>query len=114
MSIQPLSPKVIAQIQSSVAITSLNDVVCELTKNALDAQCFKIKISVNYSQGSCTVEDDGHGILPAEFHDGGGLGKAYRKTHSGQNPKYLAKPHQILQSQRTGLITAFVVLLSLP
>ncbi|TVY48317.1 DNA mismatch repair protein [Lachnellula occidentalis] len=79
MSIQPLPPDVIAQIKSSIAITSLNGVLCELMKNSLDASSTKIDISVNYARGVCVVEDDGLGILPAEFREGGGLGKLYRK-----------------------------------
>lgn len=79
MSIQPLPPDVIAQIKSSIAITSLNGVICELVKNSLDASSTKIDISVNYARRNCAVEDDGLGILPAEFREGGGLGKLYRK-----------------------------------
>jgi len=48
-------------------------------KNSLDASSTKIDISVNYARGSCVVEDDGLGILPSEFREGGGLGKLYRK-----------------------------------
>ncbi|TVY89756.1 DNA mismatch repair protein MutL [Lachnellula willkommii] len=80
MSIQPLPPDVIAQIKSSIAITSLNGVLCELVKNSLDASSTKIDISVNYARGSCAVEDDGLGILPAEFREGGGLGKLYHSS----------------------------------
>lgn len=79
MSIQPLPSDVIARIKSSIAITSLNGVVCELAKNSLDASSSKIDISLDYAKGSCTVEDDGLGILPAEFRDAGGLGKLYRE-----------------------------------
>lgn len=77
-SIRPLSPDAISQIKSSIAITSLNGVVLELLKNALDAQAHKVNITVEYSRGSCSVEDDGLGIPPAEFQDNGGLGKIYR------------------------------------
>ncbi|TVY83422.1 DNA mismatch repair protein MutL [Lachnellula suecica] len=85
MSIQQLPPDVIAQIKSSIAITSLNGVVCELVKNSLDASSTKIDISVDYPRGGCIVEDDGSGILPAEFREGGGLGMMYpeqRETRS--------------------------------
>lgn len=79
MSIQPLPPDVIAQIKSSIAITSLNGVVCELLKNSLDAGATKIDINIDYPRGGCVVEDDGLGIFPIEFRETGGLGKCYRK-----------------------------------
>ncbi len=82
MSIQPLPPDVIAQIKSSISITSLNTVICELMKNSLDAGSTKIDIIVDYERGSCTVEDNGLGILPSEFADGGSLGKLYREFSS--------------------------------
>jgi DNA mismatch repair protein MLH3 len=79
MSIQQLPSDVIAQIKSSTAITSLNGVIYELTKNSLDARCTKVDITVDYGKGACMVEDDGFGIPPAEFRDGGGLGKLHRQ-----------------------------------
>lgn len=78
MSIQPLPPDVIAQLKSSIAITSLNGVVFELVKNSLDAASSKIDISVDYLRGGCVVEDDGLGIPTSEFEEKGGLGKLYR------------------------------------
>ncbi|PVH81788.1 hypothetical protein DL98DRAFT_514439 [Cadophora sp. DSE1049] len=80
MSIQPLPPDVVAQIKSSITITSLNGVVCELVKNSLDANASKVDISVDYSRGSCSVEDDGLGILPSEFQTTGHLGKLYHSS----------------------------------
>ncbi|KAK8134267.1 hypothetical protein PG984_006279 [Apiospora sp. TS-2023a] len=78
MSIKPLPPDVAAQIKSSITITSLNDAVCGLVENSLDAKATKITIFVDYSRGNCTVEDNGEGIPPAEFRDGGGgLGKPH-------------------------------------
>ncbi|KAI5923725.1 hypothetical protein F4810DRAFT_667148 [Camillea tinctor] len=77
MSIQHLPDHVIAQIKSSTTITSLNGVVCGLVKNALDANATKISLSVDYARGSCSAEDNGLGILPAEFKPGGGLGKLH-------------------------------------
>lgn len=79
MSIRLLPPDVVAQIKSSTTITSLNGVVCELVKNSLDAESTKISIDVDYARGGCVVEDDGLGIMPAEFLESGGLGKMYRK-----------------------------------
>ncbi|KAI9732686.1 MAG: DNA mismatch repair protein [Claussenomyces sp. TS43310] len=76
-SIRPLPSDVVAQIQSSVAITSLNAVVVELIKNSLDASSQKIDVSVEYPRGNCTVEDDGLGILPSEFQANGGLAKLH-------------------------------------
>lgn len=83
-SIRPLPPDVVAQIKSSTIIASLNTVVIELLKNSLDADSNKIDISVEYSRGNCTVEDDGLGIPPPEFKENGGLGKLYREQFLGR------------------------------
>ncbi|KAJ8124708.1 hypothetical protein O1611_g8932 [Lasiodiplodia mahajangana] len=77
MSIRPLPDSVIAQIKSSTTITSLNGVVCGLLRNSLDAGATRVTISVDYVRGNCLVEDDGVGILPAEFKSSGGLGKLH-------------------------------------
>lgn len=77
MSIKPLPGDVVAQIKSSVAITSLNNVICGLVKNALDAEATKINLTVDYSRGNCSIEDNGVGIPPSEFMDGGGLGQLH-------------------------------------
>jgi DNA mismatch repair protein MLH3 len=69
----------VEKIRSSARVTSLNDVACELLKNALDAGAAHINISVDYGRANCTVEDDGEGILPAEFRENGGLGKHHRE-----------------------------------
>jgi DNA mismatch repair protein MLH3 len=79
MSIRPLPGDVIAQIRSSIVITSLNAVVCGLVENALDAGASRISISVNYGRGNCSVEDNGIGIEPADFQEGGGLGNLHCK-----------------------------------
>lgn len=81
MSIKQLPPDVVAQIKSSIAITSLNSVVLGLVKNALDAQASKINISVDYRKGNCSVEDNGRGIAPTEFLANGGLGKLHCKRY---------------------------------
>jgi DNA mismatch repair protein MLH3 len=80
--IQPLPPEVVAQIRSSAAITSLNDVVRDLLCNALDAQSTKIEIEVDFGRGSCIIQDDGHGIQPLEFEPDGGLGVIYCRFDS--------------------------------
>ncbi|KAJ4311860.1 DNA mismatch repair protein [Neodidymelliopsis sp. IMI 364377] len=97
MSIQRLPEEVVAQIKSSTAIVSLNGVVVELLKNSLDARASKIDATVDFARGSCTVEDNGLGIAPAEFGEDGGLGKLYctSKYHSddpqlGRNGTFLA------------------------
>ena len=77
MSIRPLPDEVAAQIKSSTTIVSLTGVVLELLKNSLDARASKVTVTVDFARGSCTVEDDGLGILPAEFSEQGGLGKLY-------------------------------------
>ncbi|KAI0116337.1 hypothetical protein GGR51DRAFT_501068 [Nemania sp. FL0031] len=77
MSIRPLPDSVVAQIKSSITITSLNGVICGLFKNSLDAGANRVTISIDYIRGNCSVEDDGLGILPAEFKPSGGLGKLH-------------------------------------
>ncbi|KAL8688201.1 MAG: hypothetical protein Q9218_005831, partial [Villophora microphyllina] len=79
-SIRPLPDDVAAQIKSSTTVPSLENVVVELSKNALDAGCRRIDIVVDFSRGACTVEDDGLGISPEEFLDTGGLGKAFHTS----------------------------------
>lgn len=76
--IQRLPEEVAAQIKSSATLTSLEDVIVGLLKNSLDAGSRRIDISVDFSRGACTVEDDGCGITPEEFLETGGLGKAFR------------------------------------
>lgn len=77
--ILPLPADAVAQIKSSIGITSLNVVAVELLKNALDAHSEKIDITIDYCRGSCIVEDDGLGIPPLEFRERGGLGKLHRE-----------------------------------
>ncbi|KAF2229346.1 hypothetical protein EV356DRAFT_475511, partial [Viridothelium virens] len=82
--IRPLPPEVVDQIKSSVAITSLNDVVSELVKNSLDADATKIEVTIDYARGGCIVKDDGLGINAQEFQEEGGLGKLHHTSkHSG-------------------------------
>ncbi|KAF5024339.1 hypothetical protein F66182_3616 [Fusarium sp. NRRL 66182] len=80
MSIRPLPQDVVDKIKSSVNITSLSGVVCGLIANSLDAGASKIIISIDYTRGNCTVEDNGSGIPPQEFKDGGGLGKLHHTS----------------------------------
>jgi DNA mismatch repair protein MLH3 len=77
MSIKPLPAEVIAQIKSSVVITSLNSVVLGVLQNSLDADATKVNISVDYTRGNCSVEDNGLGIPPPTFEPDGGLGKLH-------------------------------------
>jgi DNA mismatch repair protein MLH3 len=77
-SIRPLPAEVVAQIKSSIAITSLNGVVLELLKNSLDASASKLDVEIDYGRGNCTVLDNGLGIPPADFEPEGGLGKLHR------------------------------------
>ena len=81
-SIFPLPSDVRAQIQSSITITSLEDVVVELVKNALDAEATEIKIHLDSSKGACEVKDNGVGIPPADFGADGSLGRQFRKRAS--------------------------------
>ncbi|KAB5585612.1 hypothetical protein GE09DRAFT_983593 [Coniochaeta sp. 2T2.1] len=86
MSIKQLPPDVVAQIKSSIAITSLNSVILGLLRNSLDAKAFKINISVDYRRGNCSVEDNGLGIAPTEFLEVGGLGKLHYTSKNPPNP----------------------------
>ena len=81
-SIRPLPTEVAKQIDSSTAIPSLNSVIIGLTKNSLDAGAQKLEIDVDYGRGSCTVEDDGCGVPPAEFSENGGLARPHREFGS--------------------------------
>ena len=78
--IKPLPPKVVAEIKSSITVTSLNSVVFGLLENALDAGATKIEIQVDPARGSCIIEDDGLGIHPTEFGLDGGLAKMHRQS----------------------------------
>ncbi|CAF3468221.1 unnamed protein product [Fusarium graminearum] len=80
MTIRQLPQDVVDKIKSSVNITSLNGVVCGLIANSLDAGASKVNISVDYARGNCTVEDNGSGVTPEEFKDGGGLGKLHHTS----------------------------------
>ncbi|OCK77413.1 hypothetical protein K432DRAFT_304291 [Lepidopterella palustris CBS 459.81] len=75
--ILPLPAEVVAQIESSTAITSLSGVVVELLKNSLDASATKVEVTVDFGRGGCVVEDNGLGIAPQEFREEGGLSKMY-------------------------------------
>lgn len=77
MSIKPLPGDVVAQIKSSVVITSLNNVTCGLITNALDAEATKINVTVDFTRGNCSIEDNGNGIAPSEFKEDGGLGQLH-------------------------------------
>jgi DNA mismatch repair protein MLH3 len=96
--ILPLSEDAISQINSSKQITSLSGVVLALLENALDADATKIDVSVNFSRGSCIVEDNGCGIPYTEFSEHGGLGKLHHtskvatsgQTTHGSTGTYLA------------------------
>jgi DNA mismatch repair protein MLH3 len=78
--IKSLSEDAVSQIKSSTVITTLNDVVLGLVKNALDADATNIDIAVNQARGGCVVEDNGLGIHPADFQEDGGLGKMYQTS----------------------------------
>ncbi|KKZ61362.1 hypothetical protein EMCG_04007 [[Emmonsia] crescens] len=88
-SIQPLPSEVVAQLKSSISISHLNGVVLELLKNSLDAGAQTVSINVDFQKGGCVVEDDGRGILPAEFLEGGNLAKLHHTSKFNcQNEAY--------------------------
>ncbi|KAK3293575.1 uncharacterized protein B0H64DRAFT_404915 [Chaetomium fimeti] len=98
MLIQPLPEDVVAQIKSSTVITSLNAAVCGLLQNSLDSGASKVNISVDYSRGNCTVEDDGCGITPASFEQGGGLGQLHYTSKYPPRPECHGKRGEFLSS----------------
>ena len=75
--IKRLPPDVAAQIKSSTTISSLSEVVFGLIENAFDADANRIDVEIDFGRASCSVEDDGGGIAPADFRDDGSLGKPY-------------------------------------
>lgn len=87
--IRPLPGEAVAQITSSSKINSLKDAIIGLLRNALDAKASKIDITADYRRGGCTVEDDGDGIPPNEFHETGGLGKKHRSSPLPPNSSLL-------------------------
>ena len=97
--ILPLPADVATQIKSSTAITSLSSAVSGLIENALDAGATKVDVNVDFRRGACTVEDDGKGISPEDFREGGGLGKQYREQISFplSNHFYSRPLHQCIQ-----------------
>lgn len=88
--IRPLPSDVAARLKSATAITRLVDVVLELAENALDAGAGGIAVSVDFTRGACTVEDDGVGIPAAEFERSGSL--AVRHCVHIHSPPFLAAP----------------------
>ncbi|KAH7021143.1 uncharacterized protein B0I36DRAFT_296662 [Microdochium trichocladiopsis] len=79
-SIHRLPQDAIAQIKSSAVIVSLSDAVVGLLENSLDAHATKINVSVDFARGTCTVDDNGCGILPGDFAETGGLGRLYHSS----------------------------------
>jgi len=66
-----------AQIKSSLQITTINEVVEELVKNALDALASTVRIEVDFAKGFCSVLDDGVGIPSMEFLQSGRLAQLH-------------------------------------
>jgi len=104
-SIQPLPQHVIAQLRSSVTITSLADCIQQLLMNSeciylplryigiltqaqtgLDASAANIDLSVNLIRNSITIQDDGDGILPADIALIGQRYGTSRKVLFGRRP----------------------------
>ncbi|KAK2877082.1 hypothetical protein FQN49_001435 [Arthroderma sp. PD_2] len=78
--IRSLPHDVAGQLRSSSVVTNLNEVILELLKNSLDASASTVIINIDFQKGICSVEDDGHGIPPTEFHENGGLGKLHHTS----------------------------------
>jgi len=55
-------------------------VILGLITNSIDAEASTIHVIVDFSRGTATVEDDGIGIPPKEFTEGGGLGRLHREN----------------------------------
>ncbi|KAH6622703.1 hypothetical protein F5144DRAFT_581228 [Chaetomium tenue] len=98
MLIQPLPGDVVAQIKSSTVITSLNGAVYGLLQNSLDSGASKVNISIDYSRGNCTVEDDGCGIAPSNFQEDGGLGRLHYTSNYPPRPECHGKRGEFLAS----------------
>ncbi|KAF7544999.1 hypothetical protein G7046_g9658 [Stylonectria norvegica] len=86
MFIRPLPEDVVDKLKSSVVITTLNAVACGLLTNSLDAGASKVNLSIDYTRGNCTVEDNGFGIHPDEFDAAGGLGKLHHTSKYPPRP----------------------------
>ncbi|KAG8413503.1 DNA mismatch repair protein [Metarhizium acridum] len=107
MSIRPLPKDVVDRIKSSSAITSLNQVVCGLLTNSLDARSTKVNISLDYVLGNCTVQDNGFGIEPSEFEQDGGLCKLHHTSKTPPNPNTHGSHGSFIASVATlSLLTA--------
>jgi len=76
-----LPPDVAAQVSSSIAITTFQDVIIQLLCNSIDAHSTHVDIRIDPSRGSCIVEDNGVGIAATEFGPGGSLGKPFRESN---------------------------------
>ena len=79
--ISPLPNDVAAKLKSSTTVPSLPSAILGLIENSLDASASQIEVEVSFSRGACSVEDNGTGITPVNFHEDGGLGKPCRKPH---------------------------------
>ena len=82
MPIQRLPDHVVDKINSSTVITSLNGAALGLLKNSMDAGATKVNIAIDYTRGNCIIEDNGHGMPPDEFREGGGLGRPHCELFS--------------------------------
>lgn len=100
MIIAPLLASDVALIKASTTVTSLGDAVVGLVKNSLDAGAGRVDVSIDYSSGSCSVEDDGAGIHADEFQETSGLLRRFcgfillRPSH----PEPLGNPLQTTSS----------------
>ncbi|CAG9938744.1 unnamed protein product [Clonostachys rosea f. rosea IK726] len=101
MSIRQLPDHVVGKIRSSIVITSLNGVVVGLLKNSLDAGATKVNITVDFTRGNCTVEDNGSGIPPSEFESSGGLAKPHHTSRFPPGEHVYGKHGDFLASLAT-------------
>ncbi|KAK7229200.1 hypothetical protein V2G26_001370 [Clonostachys chloroleuca] len=101
MSIRQLPDHVVGKIRSSIVITSLNGVVVGLLKNSLDAGATKVNITVDFTRGNCTVEDNGSGIPPSEFESSGGLAKPHHTSRFPPDEHVYGKHGDFLASLAT-------------
>ncbi|CAH0045561.1 unnamed protein product [Clonostachys solani] len=101
MSIRQLPDHVVDKIRSSIVITSLNGVVAGLLKNSLDAGATKVNITVDFTRGNCTVEDNGSGIPPSEFESSGGLAKPHHTSRFPPDEHVYGKHGDFLASLAT-------------
>ena len=66
--IKQLPAALAAKLRAPLIVNSLAQAVEELAANSVDAQATVVRVQIDLSSPSLTVEDDGHGIDQASFN----------------------------------------------